>query len=158
MAKFPIKMRVKQGGDIHPAGTELEFKASQIPALVKAGVIDADVRSDDGDPDFGLKQTVADLIKAGQDIKSMNMADIGKLLGANARGVKRKDIDAVLTELEHENASEFDLKAHLVAALEKHPDLPDMEFSKGRELLGDLPEDVTNEQIIKTIQSLMSGE
>lgn len=102
MAKFPIKMAVKQDGKTHPVGTELEFDEGEIASLVKSDVIDADIPSGDESSDFDLKQTISDLIAAGNDIKSMNMADIGKLLGANARGVKRKDVDAVLTEIENE--------------------------------------------------------
>lgn len=108
MAKFPIKMAVKQDGKTHLVGTELEFDEGEIASLVKSGVIDADIpsgdESDEGS-DFDLKQTISDLIAAGNDIKSMNMADIGKLLGANARGVKRKDVDAALTEIENETQS-----------------------------------------------------
>jgi len=105
MAKFPIKMPVEQDGKTHPVGTELEFDEGEIASLVKSGVIDADIPTDDEDDqgsDFDLKQAISDLIEAGNDIKSMNMAGIGKLLESNARGVKRKDIDAVLAEIENE--------------------------------------------------------
>lgn len=40
MAKFPIKMAVKQDGKTHPVGTELEFDEGEIASLVKSGVID----------------------------------------------------------------------------------------------------------------------
>lgn len=103
MARFPILMPVKRAGKLHPVNTELDFEDHELASLKELGVIDADqTPGDDPEAELDLKASLASLIAAGHDIKSMTVSNIHTLLGANARGVKRRDIDAVLKEIEAE--------------------------------------------------------
>lgn len=92
----PVLSRVRHNGKVYLAGCEsgLDLTEKQAAPLLKVKAIGpADVA-------FDLVKAIADLIAADHDIKSMNMADIGKLLGQNARGVKRAGIDAALAQID----------------------------------------------------------
>lgn len=99
---YPVLSRIRRNGELYAPGTdrdEIELGEKEATRLRALGCI-GEAGDDDGESDFDLKTALSALIADGHDVKSMNMADIGKLLGKNARGVKRAHVDAVITEME----------------------------------------------------------
>lgn len=107
---YPVLSRVRHSGKVYLAGCDggIQLTEKQAALLLKVKSIGpADGGAYDpsaplepsGLGEFDLVNALSDLIAADHDIKSMNMSDIGALLGANSRGVKRKDVDAALAEI-----------------------------------------------------------
>lgn len=107
----PVLSRIRHNGKVYLAGCEggIDLTEKQAAPLLKVKAIGpADGEAYDPNAplvpnlkaEFDLVKTITDLIADGNDIKAMNMADIGKLLGANSRGVKRADIDAALVKID----------------------------------------------------------
>lgn len=107
---YPVLSRVRHSGKVYLAGCDggIQLTEKQAALLLKVKSIgpadgEADAPNAPLEPselrEFNLVNALSDLIAADHDIKSMNMSDIGALLGANSRGVKRKDVDAALAEI-----------------------------------------------------------
>jgi len=103
---YPVLSRIRHSGTVYAPGTdhnEIELSEKEAKRLQALGCIGEGVEVAEGASskgDFDLKTALVALIAADNDIKSMNMADIGKLLGENARGVKRDHVNAALAEIE----------------------------------------------------------
>lgn len=107
---YPVLSRVRHSGKVYLAGCDggIKLTAKQAEALLKVKSIGPDA-GDAYDPnaplepsglgEFDLVKALGDLMAKDHDIKSMKMPEIAKLLGANARGVKRKDVTAALAEI-----------------------------------------------------------
>lgn len=98
---YPVKSRIRRSGVVYePQGERAEIELDEAEALrLKAFGCIGEALAGVEATGFNLKAAISKLISEGHDIKAMNMADLGKLLGANARGVKRRDVDAALAEI-----------------------------------------------------------
>lgn len=107
---FSVLSRIRCSGTVYAPDTEnnvIELGEKEAARLMSLGSIAEADDAEDGatiETDFDLKVALVALIADGHDVKSMNMADLGKLLGDNARGVRRKRVDAALEEIEREAA------------------------------------------------------
>ncbi len=101
---YPVKSRIRRSGVVYePQGERAEIELDEAEALrLKSFGCIGEALDGNEATGFDLKVALLKLIGEGHDIKAMNMADLGKLLGANARGVKRRDVDAALAEIEQE--------------------------------------------------------
>jgi hypothetical protein len=107
---YPVLSRIRHSGVVYTPKSErstIALSDKEAKRLQPLGCIGEAESTDDAtsETDFVLKDALVALISEGHDVKSLNMADLGKLLGANARGVKRADVEAALAEINQEAAA-----------------------------------------------------
>lgn len=100
---YPVLSRVRHSGEVYQLNEFISLSAQDAEPLLKIKAIgphEPTPKIVNTGAEFNLATALVSLIADGHDIKSMNMSDIGALLGANSRGVKRKDVDAALAAID----------------------------------------------------------
>lgn len=97
---YPVLSRVRHSGEAYLPDEFISLSEQEAAPLLKLKAIGLHKdKPATENTAFDLETAITDLIAAGHDIKSMNMSDISALLGANSRGIKRKDVDAALAKI-----------------------------------------------------------
>lgn len=109
---FAVLSRIRCSGTVYAPDTEndvIELGEKEAERLLSLRSIGAADDAEDGEDaatiegDFDLKAEIKALGDL-EGVKALNMADLGKLLSNGGRGVRRKQVNAVIAEIEKEAA------------------------------------------------------